>query len=126
MGFLEPYESEGVIVTYQFQFIGEQECSYERVNAYESEYIYRAKVNILNPFTKLWEERVISSYDTPVSRKDVINYIDRLIEEQEWISARERKNKRKNELINCYNEDKSSMAGWALIELIDLLLDTSL
>ena len=126
MGLNSYVDDNSPMIEYKFRFIGEQECVYERKNAYESEDLYTATVELFNPVTRQIETRRITSWYSPVSRADVVEYIDNIIKIKERAEEHERKQKRKKILLEKYNEYRSLMTFGELYELVDLLQDTSL
>lgn len=114
------------MIEYKFRFIGEQECVYERKNAYESEDLYTATVELFNPVTKQIETRRVTSWYSPVSRVDVVEYIDNIIQIEERAKLYERKQKRKEILQKEYKDNRDHMTHEELCELIDLERDMSL
>ena len=118
MGFREDYNPK---IEYKFRFIGEQKCEYERKNMYESEDLYSVKVELVNPLTGKIEVCNISQWNRPITRKDVLAYIDNMISDEEYFEKRRYKRKRKEELLCMFKIKRYEMSYDELYELIELL-----
>lgn len=109
------------MISYQFRYVGEPYYRYERLNAYESGYIYYAEVEFVHPITKKTNTRIISSVGAEVTNLDVIKYIDGIVEEENYFKTRATETAKMNGLIDNFKKNKH-LGEDTLIVLVDLLL----
>lgn len=108
---------------YKFRFIGEQELVYERLNAYESDDVYYANIEFKHPINERFERCKLAATGRKVTRKDVIEYIDSLIERHYTYMSEMEKEQRFGDLLYKFKNDRWNTSLEETRELIDLFLD---
>lgn len=125
MGLNSYNDDDSPMIEYKFRFIGEQERVYQRLNAYESDDVWYANVEFFHPIEKSWRKEQFTATGRQVTRKDIVEYIDRLIDRHHAYVSQIIKEKRFNDLLYKFKNDEAITLGECR-ELIELFMDSDI
>lgn len=110
------------MIEYKFRFVGEQTCAYTRLNAYESDDVWYADVEFFHQIEKCWRKEQFTATGRQVTRKDIVDYIDRLIDRHHAYVGQIIKEERFTDLLYRFKNDETITLNECR-ELIELFMD---
>lgn len=122
MGLNSYVDDNSPMIEYKFRFIGEQICAYTRLNAYESDDVWYADVEFFHPIEKRWRKEQFTATGRQVTRKDIVDYIDRLIDRHHAYVGQIIKEERFTDLLYRFKNDEAITLNECR-ELIELFMD---
>ena len=125
MGLNSYNDDDSPMIEYKFRFIGEQTCAYTRLNAYESDDVWYANVEFFHPIEKSWRKEQFTATGRQVTRKDIVEYLDRLIDNHHAYVSQIIKEERFNDLLYRFKHDEM-MTSSEYKELIELFMDNDI